>query len=189
MRSSHLFGLTLATSLIALGSALTVLPAASADPADPADVTQTDAPAPGPGAGLATRSMPVADDAGVPAQAACKQFGAAMAYAATNYEDFAYATAGNGSYVNYGDPSVTNTNTIGRSALEKAAAVALSASATPGLQPELAGPMQAYSMGVAKLAVIMLAQGNGDALNQAATEVNQDAHNAQMACAQAGTPA
>jgi hypothetical protein len=186
MRSSHLCGLTLATSLIALGSALAVLPAASADPTD---ASQTDAPAPGPGAGLATSSLPVADDAGVPAATACKQFGSAMAYAATNYEDFAYATAGNGSYVNYGDPSVTNTNTIGRSALEKAAEVALSASATPGLQPELAGPIQAYSMGVAKLAVIMLAQGNGDALNQAATEVNQDAHNAQMACAQAGTPA
>jgi hypothetical protein len=112
-----------------------------------------------------------------------------MNYAATNYEDFAYATAGQGNLVNYGDPSVSNSNVVGRTALRQAAAVALSASATPGLQPELAGPMQMWSLNAAKLFLTMGVGGGGDALNTAATELNTESHDVQMACAAAGTRA
>ena len=50
---------------------------------------------------------------GSPVSDACKQFGAALAVAATNYEDFAYATAGSGNYVDYRDPTVGRSNVVG----------------------------------------------------------------------------
>jgi hypothetical protein len=112
-----------------------------------------------------------------------------MNYAATNYEDFAYSTAGAGNYVNYGDPSVSNSNVVGRTALREAATVAFSASATPGLQPEISGPMQSWSLNAAKLLLTMGVGAPGDALNSAATDLNTDSHNVQMACAAAGTRA
>jgi hypothetical protein len=112
-----------------------------------------------------------------------------MNYAAMGYEDFAYNTAGTGNYVNYGDPLVQNSNVAGRAAVKEAAAAALSASTTPGLQPELAGPMQQWSMNAAKLVVIMAVNGGGDALNGAATDLNRDGRNVQMACVAAGTRA
>jgi hypothetical protein len=112
-----------------------------------------------------------------------------MNYAATNYEDFAYATAGQGNFVNYGDPSVSNSNVVGRTALRDAASVAFSAAATPGLQPEIAGPMQSWSLNAAKLLLTMGVNGGGDALNSAATDLNTDSHSVQMACAAAGSRA
>ena len=46
--------------------------------------------------------------------------GAALNVAALNYEDFAYATAGNGNYVNYQDPTVGRwSNIVGRTALRE----------------------------------------------------------------------
>lgn len=186
MRSSHVCGRALATSLIAFGIGLAAVPIASADPTD---TDQTPAPSPIPGApapsrftGISTEETPAAADA-------CKQFSAAMNYAATNYEDFAYATAGQGNLVNYGDPSVSNSNVVGRTALREAASVASSAAGTPGLQPEVAGPMQSWSMDALKLLVIMGVHGGGDTLNSAATDLNTESHNVQMACAAAGTRA
>ena len=133
MRSSHVCGRTLATSLIAFGIGLAVVPTASADPTD---TDQTPAPNPVPGAPAPTRFTATTTDETPAAADACKQFSAAMNYAATNYEDFAYATAGQGDVVNYGDPTVSDSNVVGRTALRQAASVALSASATPGLQPD-----------------------------------------------------
>ena len=112
-----------------------------------------------------------------------------MNYAATNYEDFGYATAGQGNVVNYGDPSVSNSNVVGSGPPGKLPRVAISAAATPGLQPEIAGPMQSWSMNAAKLLLIMGVRGGGDSLNSAANDLNTDAHNVQMACAAAGTRA
>ena len=186
MRSLHACGRTLATSLVALGIGLAVVPTASADPTD---ADQTQPPAPGPGTSVPSTITPVSADDNPAAADACKQFSAAMNYAATNYEDFAYATAGGGNYVNYGDPEVTRSNTIGRTALREAAGVAMNASNTPGLQPEISGPMQAWSLGAGKLLVIMGLRGGGDSLNAAASELNTDARNVQMACAAAGSSA
>jgi hypothetical protein len=184
MRSFHVCGRTLATSVIAFGIGMAVVPTASADPNDP---DQTATPAPGPGAPPpATVAAPVADGMNPAAADACKQFNTAVGYAATNYEDFAYATAGGGNLVNYNDPEVRDSNVVGRTALREAAAVALNASTTPGLPPEISAPMQSWSMNAARLVLVMGVRGGGDALNSTATDLNTDAHNAQMACAAAG---
>lgn len=120
---------------------------------------------------------------GEPVAAACSQFGAALNVAAANYEDFAYATAGNGNSVNYQDPHVLRTNVIGRTALREAAATALAAARTPGLPPEVVDPMTAWSLRATKLLVVMGLHRGGDSLNSNASELNSDAHDAQMACA------
>ena len=114
---------------------------------------------------------------------ACKQFGAALDFAASNYEDFAYNTAGGGNSVNYQDPNVANSNVIGRTALREAAAAAMSAASTPGLPGDVAAPMRSWSLRAAKLLVIMGIRGGGDSLNSTANDMNTDANNAQMACA------
>jgi len=178
-----------------LGTALLILtmpglggaPIARADPADPADPGASEVPAPGfgPAPGPAPGPAAVAAEGGNPVSGACKQFSVAVAIAATNYEDFAYATAGSGNYVNYDDPVVQRTNVVGRAALKEAAAVALSAAQTPGLPPEVSGPMQTWSLHATKLVLIMGLRGGGDSLNSAATELNVDAGNAQLACARA----
>ena len=186
MRSSHICGRALATSLIAVGIGLAAVPSASADPTD---TDQTPAPNPIAGAPAPSRFTATTTDETPAAADACKQFSAAMNYAATNYEDFAYSTAGQGNYVNYGDPSVHDSNVVGRTALRQAASVALQASTTPGLQPEISGPMQQWSLTAARLLLTMGVQGGGDALNSAANDLNTDSHNVQLACAAAGTRA
>jgi hypothetical protein len=174
-----------ASSAIAFCIGLGIIPIASAEPTDGTDA---DAPPPGPGTVAPTAFTP-----GTPenpaAGDACKQFGVAMNYAATNYEDFAYATAGGGNVVNYGDPNVDYSNAAGRAALKEAASVAFSAAGTPGLQPEIAGPMQAWAMNAAKLVLMMGVHAGGDSLNGAATDLNNDSRKVQMACAAAGTKA
>ncbi|MBV8349428.1 MAG: hypothetical protein JOZ49_18475 [Mycolicibacterium sp.] len=212
MRPSHGCGRALATALIAFGVGLAVAPAASADPSDPAPTDTRapappagapvaapagapapapprGAPAPEPPAGAATQTAPIPDAPDPAAVDACKQFAAVLNFAAHNYEDFAYDSAGGGNDVNYDNPIVSNDNVIGRTALREAAAAAMTASATPGLQPDIAAPMQAWSLSAAKLIVVMGVRGGGDTLNSTATEMNTNAHNAQVACAQAGTHA
>jgi hypothetical protein len=49
--------------------------------------------------------------------------------------------------------------------------------------------MQSWSMNALKLLLIMGVHGGGDTLNSAATDLNTDSHNVQMACAAAGTRA
>ena len=185
MRSSHVCGRALVTSLFALGIGLALLPVASADPTDAADPAP---PAPGPVADAPAIAAPAADGENAAADA-CNQFSGALGYAATNYEDFAYATAGNGNSVNYADPQVSNSNVVGRTALREAAGVALTASGTRGLPPEIANPMRSWSMTAAKLLLIMGLRGGGDALNAAAADLNNSARDVQFACAAAGTSA
>lgn len=117
---------------------------------------------------------------------ACSLFNAALNVSAVNYEDFAYATAGKGDYVNYQDPNVGRTNVIGRTALRQAAAAALSASRTPGLPPEVSDPMRSWSLHATKLLVVMGLHGGGDTLNSSVAELNTIGHDAQMACATKG---
>jgi hypothetical protein len=128
-------------------------------------------------------------DAGDPIVNACRQFGVALNVAAANYEEFAYATAGNGNTVDYQDPNVGRTNVVGRTALRSAAATALAAARTPGLPAEVSDPITAWSLRATKLLVVMGLHGGGDSLNSNATELNSDAHDAQMACATHGARA
>jgi hypothetical protein len=201
MKTSLLYGRALTASLLLSASALFAGPVASADPgaqtespAPAPDPAPANVAAPPPGAPLPDAAPPPGaplPDAGPPpggpdagaVTTACKQFGAALDFAATHYEDFAYNTAGGGNNVNYQDPNVANSNVIGRTALREAASAAMDAASTPGLPDEIAAPMRSWSIRAAKLLLIMGLRGGGDALNQTATDMNTDAKNAQMACA------
>ncbi len=195
--NSHVYCRTSAASFaaaIAIGVALTGVPAASADPQDIAPGTPpVPAPAEPQSAAAADPQAPaadgVSDDGGGVASDACKRFSVALNYAASNYEDFAYDSAGEGNIVNYADPNVANSNVVGRTALREAVGTAMSVSMTPGLQPDIASPMQSWSMRATKLVLLMGLRGGGDSLNSTATDLNNDARNVQMACALAGTPA
>lgn len=159
-------------------SALGGAPLCAADPTGPAPGPQ---PAP-----VETTSAPMALAAtahpGGPVLEACKLFNAALNVAAVNYEDFAYATAGNGDYVNYGDPEVGRTNIIGRTALRQAAAAAMSASRTPDLPAEVADPMRTWSLHATKLLLVMGLHGGGETLNSSVADLNTIGNDAQMAC-------
>ncbi|RDH79398.1 hypothetical protein DVS77_06605 [Mycolicibacterium moriokaense] len=167
-------------------------PDASADPAN------ADQPQPLP-AGPEAPPLPMADtdpaaappavapqSTGDPVSDACHAFNLAVNYAAINYEDFADFSAGDGNYVDYADPTVGNANLAGRTALRQAAGTALSASGIPGVPPDISAPMRAWSLSAAKLVVVMGVRGGGNTLNSTATDLNTQAHDAQMACAAAG---
>jgi hypothetical protein len=211
MSTSHVRERALATSLLGVAIALTGAPTAFAEPSPPpvptppAPIAQADAalpalpdplsepgqaPAPGlpPAPAVQTDVAPPADEAAA-AAVACKQFSSAMNYAAMHYEDFADSIAGNGAFVNYGDPNIDQNNVIGRTALRQAASVAMNAANTPGLSADLADPMRAWSVDAAKLLVLMGVRANGDAIDGAATEVNSDSRTVQFACAAHGTRA
>ncbi|MCX2931538.1 hypothetical protein ORI20_14755 [Mycobacterium sp. CVI_P3] len=160
-------------------------PVAWANPAEP-DVTDPSAPtAPDQGPAPAALAADPAASSSVVSDA-CRQFGSALDLAASNYEDFAYATAGNGNSVDYQNPEVWRSNVIGRTALREAAHAALTASRSPGLPPDVADSMQTWSLHATKLLLIMGLRGGGDSLNSAASDLNTDARNAQMACALEG---
>jgi hypothetical protein len=175
-------------------SALALAPVCSADPTGPAP-----GPAPAPVAGAepglqaagienpnAPDVLAAPPDSGGALFDACKLFNAAVNLAAANYEDFAYATAGNGNDVNYQDATVQRANAVGRTALRDAAAGALSASNTPGLPPEVADPMRSWSLHATKLLLIMGLHGGGDSLNSNVAQLNTEGHDALMSCATNG---
>lgn len=182
----RVFGVALLTTSI---PGLIGASSAWAEPIDPGpDPAATGVPGPpaGPLPGPAPGPVAPPPDGDNPVSTACRQFTAAINLAAANYEDFAYATAGNGNVVNYDDPNVERTNIIGRTALRQAAAIATDAARTPGLPPEISDPMQAWSLHATKLVLIMGLRGGGDSLNNAANQLNTDANNANLACATSG---
>lgn len=163
------------------------VPMAPADPTDASSSEPTDAgvvasTTPGDGQPVPDAGLALVES-GAPVSEACTRFTGALNLAAVNYEEFAYATAGTGDTVNYRDRSVWQSNVVGRTALREAAREALDASRTPGTPPEIASPMRSWSLGATKLLMIMGLRGGGDALNAAATDLNADAQNTQMACA------
>jgi hypothetical protein len=154
------------------------------------------------GVGLAAAPMSAADPGELPpapdsppiataehnmcaAETACSQFADGLDRAASNYSDFADVTSGN--KWRYDDPSVASANVAGRTALREAAAAALHASAIPGPQPEIAGPMRRWSVRAMKLILVMGVRGNNEMTNEAASELNDDAYEAQTGCADAIT--
>jgi hypothetical protein len=184
MTTSHTPGRAVAAFLLAGGLALGMAPAALADP----DGTTNEEDA-GPPIQLPNVvAQPVVDaDAAQAVVDACKAFSVALNYAASNYEDFAYNSAGGGNAVNYADGSVVSANSVGRTALRQASSMAMQASLTPGLPGDISGPMGTWSLRAAKLAVVMGLHGGGSTLNSTATDMNDNAHDVQMACAKAGT--
>lgn len=190
MTSSRVYQRGLAAALIAFGLGLTVVPAASADPTDP---SQSDATDPGPAAVYPAvdpvSTVPVdSADPGSPAAAACSQFATSLDAASTYYGDFADNIEGT-EHPDYGDPTVSDSNTMGRTALREASALAMNAANTPGVTPDIADPMRSWSIGATKLLLKMGLRVGGQSLNDTATAMNNDASNAQMACAAAGTHA
>jgi hypothetical protein len=173
----------LAASLIALGVGLALIPTActAAASADPDDTVQNDSAA-------ASAPAPDSEDASTAAVSACAQFADALDAAATYYGNFADAIEGDQN-PDYSDPYISTSNETGRTALRQAAAAALSASATPGLQQDIADPMQLWSADTTLLLVKMALHGGGDGLNRTAADVNDDATKAQKACANHGTHA
>jgi hypothetical protein len=195
MKTTLLCGRALTAAVLASGLALGASPLAVADPDAQ---SQAPGPAPGPVPANAAPAAPPLDvppppDAGPPPPpdqetfavvvTACKQFGAALDFAASNYEDFAYNTAGGGNTVNYDDPNTADSNVVGRTALREAASTALDAANTPGLPGDVSAPMRSWSFRAAKLLLLMGIRGGGDSLNTTASDMNTDAKNAQMACA------
>jgi hypothetical protein len=118
---------------------------------------------------------------------ACKQFIVALNVASSNYEDFAYASAGGGNFVDYQDPKVARTGLIARAALRESAAAALSSARTPGLPQDVSDPMRSWSLHATKLSLILSLRGGGDSMNASVTDMNTDGQDAQIACALANT--
>lgn len=179
--------------LVAACVGLSTAPIAAADvEGDPSSTGSAAAPQSG-DAGTTAQlpdAAPVAGDGAGdadPSVTACKSFSGAMNFAASNYEDFAYDSAGNGNIVDWSDPNVQSSNLTGRTALRMAAGTAMNAADTPGLDPAISGPMRAWSMRATKLLLIMGLHAGGERLNNTASDMNTDAHNVQMACAAAGT--
>jgi hypothetical protein len=152
-------------------------PVTAAEPANPA-MTAVDQPLAGPLPGPADSLVP--NDA---VAMACKQFAVALNVASSNYEDFAYASAGGGNFVDYQDPNVARTALIARTALRESGAAALSSAQTPGLPQEVSDPMRSWSLRATKLSFILSLRGGGDSMNATVSDMNTDGHDAQMACA------
>ncbi|CRZ13394.1 hypothetical protein [Mycolicibacterium neworleansense] len=163
------------------------IPAPAPSPAPVGSPDPMAAPAP---VGVPDPAAPpvAAGDIGPAAVTACSQFADALDNAATFYGDFADTIEGT-ERPDYADPIVNMSNTSGRTALRESAAQAMSAANTPGLSPDIASPMRSWSLDATKLLLKMGLRGSGNTLNVTANELNEDAHNAQMACALAGTHA
>ena len=160
-----------------LACAVIWAPVGSADPDNPLPGPESTDGTP------ASATLPTAGPSGEPVMDACTLFAAALNVAAANYQEFAYATAGSGNYVNYRDPNVAYTNVVGRTALRQSAATALSASRTVGIPAEVADPMRSWSVHATKLLVVMGLRGGGDRLNDFAADLNVIAQQALNACA------
>ncbi|GAC1407764.1 MAG: hypothetical protein NVSMB60_28540 [Mycobacterium sp.] len=175
MKSSLMRDRTLAASVIVLGIGMTVAPTALADNSG------TDGSA-GP---VVVTPVDPSDKAQAPAVQACGEFAQILDDSSNYYGDFADSFEGS----DYNDPAVASSSAVGRTALRQAAAAALTAAQTPGLDPSIADPMRMWSLGATKLLVEMGLRIPGQTLNDAATEMNNDAVVVQHACAAAGTHA
>lgn len=190
MASSHVCGRTLAAWFIAFGMVLAIIPTASAD-----DAVPPEPPLPGPAVdpNAPAPALPIhgAEPASVDPAAglACGQFAQVLDHAAINYSDFADSIAFGGPRLNFADPVVGSNNVVGRTALREAAAAAMGVAGTPGLRPEIANPMRSWSLHATKLLLVMGIHSGSDTIDNAASQLNDDAYNVQMACAQAGAHA
>lgn len=179
-------GVTLTPATVRMCTLTASLLAACAGLASPAvalaDDLAVDPGMPGP---VQVAAAPTSDNADPAAVTACAAFAQALDGTSVYYGEFADSFEGS----SYSDPAVNDSNVVGRTALRQAAALAVEAANTPGLQPEIADPMRQWSVDATKLLVKMGLRIPGESLNTTATEMNDDATKVQMACAQAGTHA
>jgi hypothetical protein len=161
--------------LIAFGMGFAFMPTAFAD--------EDDSTAPGPA--VAVDAAPMSDNAQPAAVTACANFAQALDGSSQYFGDFADSFEGS----DYSDPAVQGSNEVARTALRQAAGVATDSANTPGLDPSISDPMRAWSADATKLLLKMALHIPGDSLNTTATNMNNDATNAQQACAAAGTHA
>ncbi|BBX20310.1 hypothetical protein [Mycolicibacterium duvalii] len=123
------------------------------------------------------------------AVAACTQFARALDLASLSYSDFANALALGQARPDYSDPTVSSSNTYGRTGLREAVGVALTASRTPGLAPQIAAPMRSWALSATKLVLLMGLRAGVDRFNHNADQINGETEAVQKACADAGTRA
>jgi hypothetical protein len=176
LKSSHVRERALAASFFALGVALAGVPTASAD-----DVV-TDGSSAGP---VVVTPVDPSENVTDAAALACGTFAQVLDASSNYYGEFADSFEGS----DYSDPAVDSSNGTGRTALRQSAAVAMQAAQTPGLDPAISDPMRVWSLGATKLLLKMGLRISGDSLNSTATEMNNQAEKAQIACAAAGTHA
>ena len=187
MKASHVYWRATVASVVAVSVGMAIAPVAAAQldlgpvvpqpvPAEPAVDPVQVAPA-----GTSDNANPAAVEA-------CGAFAQALDGTAQYYGEFADALE-NYERPDYSDPAVTSSNSLGRTALRQGAGVALDAANTPGLAPEIASPMRAWSLTSTKLLVKMGLHTSGSSLNDTAAEMNTEAEQAQAACAAAGTHA
>lgn len=114
---------------------------------------------------------------------ACKVFTYALSAAAQDYDEFAYAAAGGGNFIDYGKPEVERANVRGRATLREASNLVQEASGIPGLPPDIADPMREWSGDAMKVVLVMAVRGGGDWLDSTVNELNNAAERANKACA------
>ncbi|CQD24369.1 hypothetical protein BN970_06402 [Mycolicibacterium conceptionense] len=135
-----MYGRGLVSLCMAFSIGFAAMPISVAEPGDQAPVPGPAAPelppvtAGAPAAGPVPVPVASTDDAGVPAVTACSTFANALDSASTFYGDFADSIEGV-ERPDYGDPTISTTNTSGRTALREAAATAMNAAGTPGFRP------------------------------------------------------
>ena len=197
MKKSHGTQRVVAATIVVAGAGLGLAPLASAEPppppppgpaaVPPPPAAVEPAPAPAPGVVPPPPGEPVPAPGPTPESIqACSGFASALNYSSINYSDFANELAlGN----NHGNPEVDYTNMVGRTALRESAAVVLNNANTPGVAPEIADPMRAWSFAATKLLVQMGVRMPVDTINATATEMNEHANKVQFACAAIGTTA
>jgi hypothetical protein len=135
-----------------------------------------------PDGGLAQATAVTSENADPAAVTACSKFAEILDNASDGYGNYADSLDDN-------DPSVNDANVAGRTSLRAAGSAAMDAANTPGLSPDIADPMRAWSVGIAKLIVKMGLHMTGGTLDSTAADVNNNAEAVQRACAAAGTHA
>lgn len=179
MSTGHRAGRALIAGCVSTVASFLLIPHAAAQPADAlAD----------PSAPPVQVATPGSDNADPMAVAACSQFADVLDSTSVYYGDFADSLESSAT-VDYSDPAVESSNTMGRTALRQGAGVAMTAANIPGVPPAVADPMRQWSVDATKLLIKMGLRGGRDTLNATADELNNDAVATQQACADAGTHA
>lgn len=174
----------LVAAVVVGGAGTLGVPQALADPDDSAAVsTSADGSgAVGSAAGAPQSAAVDSSNADPAAAAACSKFAEVLDTASDGYGSYADS-------LDDQDGTAAQSNVVGRTSLRESASAAMDAANTPGLSPDIADPMRAWSFGAAKLMVKVGLNMTGGTLDSTATEVNNNAEAVQKACAAAGTHA
>lgn len=165
-------------AIIAMACASLALGLAPTAWADEEDVV----PAPPP---VQVAGVDPADNADPVAVSACGAFAQILDGSSYYFGSFADSFEGS----DYNDPAVQSSSQLGRQAMRESAGAAMNVANTPGLAPDIAGPMRSWSMGATAMWAKMGLRIPGESLNTTATGMNDNATKVQEGCAAAGTHA